>query len=77
MPDKPKKTEAQLTALIMAALRGQQECENIIDVVIRSPAAMAPDQPNWDFDFVRKGAESSLPICHTIARKLRNQFDLE
>jgi hypothetical protein len=75
--NKAKKTEAQLTAMIMSALRGKHECGNITDVVIRSPPITAQDQPNWVFDFVRKGAESSPPICDTIAREIQNQFELE
>jgi hypothetical protein len=60
MATKEKKTEAELKALIMDAIRQHPEFSNILNVIITRPSQGSANDPNWGFAWsVRDGPRAS------------------
>jgi hypothetical protein len=76
MTTKPKKTNAELTSLIMGEIRKHPECDNITGVGIIRPVQAAPHHPNWAPAWSVSGSSLAPPIADDIARTFQNRFDL-
>ena len=72
---KPKKTEAELTAMIMSELRQDARCDDAVRLAFTRPALV-----NWDAVAMRRGRTLCPPECRRlladIVRRLQQQFDL-
>ncbi len=77
MTPKPHKTEAELTALLMAEIRKHPQCSDVQSVAITRPVQLAPHHPNWGFAWVCDGGSLAPLAADQIARTLQNQFDLK
>ena len=72
--EKPKKTTAELTEIVMAEARKYPECDEVYSVAIIRPAGRS-----WDIAVTRQVSyvtPASLKRMDEIATQLRNQFDL-
>jgi len=77
MPAKPQKTEAELAALLMAAIRRRPKLAHIKGVGIERPVQFAPYHPNWRLHWITDGPSSVAWEAEQIGRDLQNQFDLK
>jgi hypothetical protein len=72
---KPKKTEAELTDMIMSELRQDAQCGDAVRLAFTRPALV-----NWDAVAMRRGGTPCPPECRRlladIVERLREQFDL-
>jgi hypothetical protein len=73
---KEKKTEGELTALIMNAIRQHPEFNNITDVVVNRPPQRSADDPNWGFEFLVSGGPLAPARAFEIAEQVRRKYDL-
>jgi hypothetical protein len=76
MDSKPKKTTAELPALIMEEIRKHPECDKITSVGITRPFLSGSLHPNWAPAWSVNGPKIAPTIAYEIAWKLQNQFDL-
>lgn len=76
MTQKPTKTEAELTALLMAEIRKHPKLSHIQAVAISRPVQLALHHPNWGFSWVIDGPSLAPLEADQIGRNLQAQFDL-
>jgi hypothetical protein len=76
MTPKPKKTTAELTALLMTEIRKHPECNHVTSVGITRPMQSAPHHPNWAPAWSFNSPKIEPPIAVEIAGKFQNEFDL-
>jgi hypothetical protein len=76
MSDKPKRTKAELTNLVISGLRKHKECDHVLDVEILPIDRAAPHHPNWKVAWTYSGRSIQPPIAHEIEKKFQNLFDL-
>ncbi len=71
MTEKPKKSEAELTTLIMRAIREHPEWTDVVDVEIIRRA-----QSKWDAHFTMGGFKRVPEGAFIVVDELQKQFDL-
>jgi hypothetical protein len=76
MATKEKKTEAELKALIMSAIRQHPEFNNITNVIITRPPERSADDPNWGFQWSMSGPQLAPQQASEIAEQTRRKYDL-
>jgi hypothetical protein len=76
MAAKQQKTEAELKALIMKAIRQHPEFNNITNVVISLPSRRGVDDPNWGFQWSMSGPQLAPQQATEIAEQIRREYDL-
>jgi hypothetical protein len=76
MIQKPKKTEAELRAIIMQEIRKHPQFGSIQDVAIDRPIQKNPHDPNWGFAWIVDGPPLRPAGADEIVRHLQNQLDL-
>jgi hypothetical protein len=74
VPAKEKKTQAELIALLMRALRKHPECDHVVRVAITQPVRSAPH--HWDVAWTVSGNQILCPVALRIASELQAKFDL-
>lgn len=76
MPDKPKKSERELQALIMEEVRKHPEFHNIQYVAITRTVQSVAHHPNWGFAWTVKGSASASYKADEIPQRLEREYDL-
>ena len=71
MDAKERKTERELTALLMTEVRKHGECDHVTSVAITRPVSS-----NWGAAWVMSGNKSAPPMVYEIERELQAQFDI-
>jgi hypothetical protein len=71
MATKEKKTENELTAMLMAEIGKIPECDHIISVAIIRPLGQ-----NWEAAWKTEGNEIACRRAFEIARELQDKFDV-